>query len=195
MNEKWTVEQVFADPTKWHECCTCCAGYCPAQAGDWDEKPPIFRAHIGDREVISDRFTAVFADLIDVGERKIIPAIDLTEGIGALPKTKPPLSEKLLRAAFVDTLAKLGITVHANENGKPQLLYLGDEFVGVLMPIEKAEVPGGVHGYSMRLSELDAVRTYAERLELAHATYGEHPWDMAAYMLGEARRLKDEGVL
>ena len=192
MSAKLTLAQVFGGLYDGHECCECCNGYCSLESVENIDDVPapmqIFKGfHSNGIAYLSDRYTAIREDLIDVGDYSD-RVVDLKKPFEfPIPGFEPGPSTRRLRASFVHHMANCGIRIRQGGEGTAQHLYSTDGVhVGWMMP-SKAKV-----GPVMTLDQVDTIRNYVAESEIngwAIPVGSGDEWDVAACILNEAARL------
>lgn len=191
---KFTLAEVFGGAYDGHECCSCCAGYCSlGETFKADEPAPETMYRITSTtgiEYISDRYVAIRADLVDVGEYAD-RIIDGPEGhdIASIPDAEPEDSTAVFRAAFVHHMKNCGIRIREGVPAGPQHLYASGEHVGWLMPAN-----GSRPGPWITLDQVSAIKKYVVESKIngwAVLVGSGDDWDIAASILNEAKRIQD----
>lgn len=194
MDEKFTLAQVFGGEYDGHDCCSCCNGYCCLESiEDIDNIPApemLYRiTGTSGVDYISDRYVAIRADLVDVGEYgdRVMKAPKPAD-IGTIPDEEPAESAQLLRAAFVHHMKNCGIRIReGGGEGHPQHLYSANGVhVGWLMPVKTRRGP------AITLDQVDRIKTYVAEQEIngwAIPVGSGDEWDVAAFIFNEAARI------
>lgn len=182
--------QFFGDPGEHHACCDCCEGYCPAPDLGID-RLDLFRVEVNGATYLTDRYKAIRADLIQVGEadRRFLYKDHKGKEEWPVPEVEPGPSRTWLRPADVERLLDCGIDIRQGGDGprERQHLYVDGEHVGWLMPCT------GENLAHIKLAEVPRIRSYVAAAEHGDSRIvvegAEHPWDSAAVILHEADRI------
>lgn len=141
----WNLEDVFVLEGQYHECCSCCAGYCPA-----DETDALDRPYKGSGwyripgAYISDGFIAVREDMLRLPDgfkpvevKKVPKEMFVPDAMPADESTHD------LTAYLAGPLLDQGIEIH--ESGvMPQHLYYHGDHIGWVMAAYEGQKLGTI---------------------------------------------------
>ncbi len=153
----WTIADIFNDPNEDHDCCSCCAGWCPRPDHGHED---IFGLHVVG-EFITNRYVAVRADRL-TDRPTDLPDITNVKNRAVLDAEPPALAGESTRHFTPSKAAPLlrsGITIGEGGEGNQQPLYEGGEHVGWIMPARGAEWSdlASVRRYMALIDRLDAL--------------------------------------
>ena len=152
----WTIADLFNDPDEGHDCCSCCAGWCPRMEGDHGDTLGLYI--VG--EFVTNKYVAIRADrLTDVPDLTDITNVKNRATLDAEPPALAGESTRHFIPSKAAPLLRAGITIGEGGEGKPQPLYEGGEHVGWIMPARGTDWSdlASVRRYMAIIDRLDAL--------------------------------------